>query len=141
MHHTRSSEHIEHSLGDNEATKDVDGGDECSGRCHSLDRVGRVEASAHLQETTDGSNTRNGIRNRHEWRVESWSYAPNGVVSDDGCQTQSRGHGGERSVRGSDSESHHRAQSTSVHQGVFQLEVEIVGRRRLHFFNCFGLCK
>ena len=56
-----SLEHVQHALGDEEATKDVDGGDECGGSSQCGRGRGGQVASAHAQETTDGSDARDGL--------------------------------------------------------------------------------
>ena len=74
-------EHVEHSLRDEEAAADVDGGDECGGDGERLRRVRREVAAAHQQETAHGRDARDGVRYGHQRRVQSRGDAPHCVVT------------------------------------------------------------
>ncbi len=123
---TRSLEHVKHPLGDQEATENVDGRDECGASCQCLGSVGRIIATAHLKKTTDSGDSRNSVGDGHEGRVKGWSYTPNSVVSDDAAQAKGRGHGGECRVGSSDTQSHQTTKTSSVHQSILKSDVEVV---------------
>lgn len=88
-----SSEHVKHSLGDHETTGDVDGRNKYRGGSQCLWNRMRSHTSTHQQETTDSRNTRDGVRDRHEWGMECWLYTPNTLVTSNDCKGEGGKHG------------------------------------------------
>merc|ERR1712126_413650 len=90
-----SLEHVQHPLGDDEASKDVDEGDEGSRGGQSLNHIGGIVAAAHEKETADSGDAGDGVSDGHQRRVEGGDDAPDGVVADNTAQGEGGGHVGE----------------------------------------------
>ena len=79
-----SLEHVEHSLGDEETTTDVDGADEYGTGSEELGDGVREKSSSETEKTTGGRETGDGVGDTHEWGVECWGDGPDGLVPSDG---------------------------------------------------------
>lgn len=115
-----SLEHVEHSLGDEETTSDVDGADEdgAGGECLG-DGVGE-ETTSEAEETTGGGETGDGVGDTHEWSVEGGGDGPDGLVPSDGGESEGGDHSEEDWVRAEDSESDEGGESDSGEDGVLE---------------------
>src|SRR5688572_17082185 len=69
-------EHLQHPLGDEEATRDVDRRDENRERAEQRGDGELVEAVARVQEATDENDARDRVRDAHERRVQRRGHGP-----------------------------------------------------------------
>merc|ERR1711970_579586 len=132
-------EHVEHSLGHNEASKDVDEGDKGGRSCKTFNSVGRNIATTHEEETSDSSDARDSIGDGHERRVEGRDDAPNGVVTNNAAKGHGSRHVGESTVRGTHAESSDSAKPCCVCQCLLQTVLERVWFCSLLCFNSSSL--
>merc|ERR1719187_2832893 len=119
-------EHVQHALGHNEASEDVDEGDEGSASGQRLDGVGGVETTSHEEHSTNSCDSRDGVGDGHEGRVQGGDDAPHGVVADNAAEREGGGHVGEGGVGGANSKGVDCSKSSCVAQGSLHLLIEVV---------------
>ena len=86
-------EHVEHSLGNNEATCDVDERQGNSGCGKGSRRRVREQSAAAKEHSSGGRHPRNSVGDGHERRMECWDHAPHRVIPTDARQGESGEHG------------------------------------------------
>lgn len=72
------SEHFEHALGDNEATKDVDWGKQYPYECKCREGIEELAIAIHSHcfHASYYDNAANGIGDTHQGSVQCWGNAP-----------------------------------------------------------------
>merc|ERR1719356_2311059 len=119
-------EHVQHALGHNEASEDVNEGDEGSASSQRLDGVGGVETTSHEEHSTNSCDSGDGVGHRHEGRVQGGDDAPHGVVADDAAKREGGGHVGEGGVGRANSKGVDCSKSSCVTQGSLHLLIKVV---------------
>ena len=122
-----SLEHIQHALGDDEATGDVDGGDEGGNSGQSLGRRVGHQSAAHDAETTGGGETGNGVGDAHKGGVQGGGHAPHRVVTRESGQAEGRHHLREGVIRRRFAQRHDGTQTGRVGQRVLERVAEVIG--------------
>ena len=74
-------EHVQHALSHEEATTNVDTGNECGGGSKAFNNVRRIVSSTHEYHPANSRDAGDGICHRHKRRVQCWSHTPYSVVA------------------------------------------------------------